>query len=246
MSKLLNVQFVFFPKSFSLKEAERLEFLTKFKGLFDGRQMVLPIPDDAPENVPRMTLTSKDDLYQLAFAKSRIDLHYNIDKDNVLDESKMKDFILGDFNKLLVSIFDILLTEDDFRCGAVGCILRTIKDVDGEQDKVRELLADDAKELFTESDKASLNLYYTNKLEADGFKLNHAERFISGVKDEAGNMLILTEFDYNTKDDTNSIESKDLLEKFLNKIVDDHLAFLKKSNGILDDSDLTTVEDGEQ
>lgn len=41
--------------------------------LFDGDHVILPIPEDAPSDIPRIQLNSKDKQYSLYIAKSRLD-----------------------------------------------------------------------------------------------------------------------------------------------------------------------------
>jgi len=45
--------------------------------LFDGDPIILPIPNDAPPEVPRIILKSQDDSYTLNLCQNRVDLFYN-------------------------------------------------------------------------------------------------------------------------------------------------------------------------
>lgn len=47
------------------------------KGLFDGDPIVLPIPNDAPPEIPRIILKNKNDSHSLSVGQSRIDFFYN-------------------------------------------------------------------------------------------------------------------------------------------------------------------------
>jgi hypothetical protein len=52
--------------------------------LFDGDPIILPIPNDAPPEVPRIILKNKNDSYTLNLCQNRVDLFYN--------ERDLKDF----------------------------------------------------------------------------------------------------------------------------------------------------------
>ncbi len=51
----------------------------------DGEHSILPIPQDAPADIPRITLRSSDKLLSLTIAPSRTNLVFNIPLDSVLD-----------------------------------------------------------------------------------------------------------------------------------------------------------------
>ncbi|MBM3118488.1 MAG: hypothetical protein FJ006_02885 [Chloroflexi bacterium] len=45
-------------------------------GLFDGEPLVLPLPSDAPQEIPRIVLRDKEDRYSCNISSSRLDLFY--------------------------------------------------------------------------------------------------------------------------------------------------------------------------
>lgn len=47
------------------------------KDLFDGDPIILPLPADAPAEIPRIILKSKDQSYSLNVAQTRLDFQYN-------------------------------------------------------------------------------------------------------------------------------------------------------------------------
>ena len=51
----------------------------------DGEPTILPIPQDAPADIPRITLRSSDGLLSLTVAPSRTNLVFNIPLDSVID-----------------------------------------------------------------------------------------------------------------------------------------------------------------
>jgi len=47
------------------------------QGLFDGDLAILPIPDDAPAEIPRIILKSNDEKYTLQITTKRVNFFYN-------------------------------------------------------------------------------------------------------------------------------------------------------------------------
>lgn len=45
--------------------------------LFDGDPVILPLPSDAPDEIPRIILKSKDDSYSMNIGPTRFDFYYN-------------------------------------------------------------------------------------------------------------------------------------------------------------------------
>lgn len=90
-----SIQVVVYTSSLDLSNKLKLaEGLSKVKAItFDGEPMILPIPEDAPLEFPRITLRTKDGFYSLSIAPSRTDIfyqekdttEYGIDKKQVLE-----------------------------------------------------------------------------------------------------------------------------------------------------------------
>ena len=51
----------------------------------DGEPTILPIPQDAPADIPRVTLQSSDNLLSLSVAPSRTNLVFSIPLESVVD-----------------------------------------------------------------------------------------------------------------------------------------------------------------
>ena len=69
------VQVLFFPEVIVPDKAKAAVDLNELaSGVFDGDPLILPIPDDAPPEVPRFMLLSKDSSYEFQMAKDRLSL----------------------------------------------------------------------------------------------------------------------------------------------------------------------------
>ncbi len=78
-SNLTRLQAVLFIKSLDLSNPLSLAvFLKEDKGLpFDGPETVLPVPADAPLEIPRIILKSSDGVFNCNVSANRIDLFFN-------------------------------------------------------------------------------------------------------------------------------------------------------------------------
>jgi hypothetical protein len=92
----------------------------------DGEPTILPIPQDAPADIPRVTLQSSDKLLSLSIAPSRTNLMFSIPLESVVDAidyssyySKMSKFLVEFSAKLdlkvqrLGYVSDRLIIEDN-------------------------------------------------------------------------------------------------------------------------------------
>lgn len=79
--------FTSFSKS---KILERL--VSTFADLFDGDTVAIPIPEDAPKEIPRIILNSADGRFKLQVAQNRVDFfRYRRNDDTEMDASQILD-----------------------------------------------------------------------------------------------------------------------------------------------------------
>ncbi|MEW6409668.1 MAG: hypothetical protein AB1488_06090 [Nitrospirota bacterium] len=81
--RLDNTQLVLFSPGIiivdKLKVANAINNI--LSGLFDGDPIILPLPEDAPPEIPRIKMGSKDGRYNLSIAKSRLDFIFKYEED---------------------------------------------------------------------------------------------------------------------------------------------------------------------
>jgi hypothetical protein len=82
--ELLNVQHVIFHGGVDLKKKAQtiVDLNAATSDLFSGDPIILPIPNDAPPEIPRMELSSADRQWILRVAKQRVDLFFTPRKDD--------------------------------------------------------------------------------------------------------------------------------------------------------------------
>lgn len=74
-----KTQLVFFSPEIHLANKLKLAYALneQLSNLLDSDPVILPIPDDAPPEIPVIQMFSSDQRYTLMISKNRIDLHYN-------------------------------------------------------------------------------------------------------------------------------------------------------------------------
>lgn len=220
--KLLNFQFVFFIDSLNLRSNEKSNFLNKFSNLFDGEQTILPIPEDVPDDIPRMLISSKDNKNKVSFTKNRVELTCQNEEIKILD-----------FGNITQEVFGIL---ENNRVGinSIGFVIRIILEQKNVNARIEKLLKEDIKDRFgLKEENSSLIVRNSQKI-----TLNIAEKEIicnklftisSDVTDSRnGNRVCFVELDVNTKsDNSKKIDSKSVLKAFFEKVQEKHKELLK-------------------
>ena len=115
-------QFAYFLSSIDLSDrlkiAENIRATTK--SVLDGQPTILPIPDDAPPEIPRIMLSSKDKRFICNVALNRFDfIHKTTNQDTGMETMEFDDFLL----KEIVLLNKLLFTELDVKSHRLGLII---------------------------------------------------------------------------------------------------------------------------
>jgi len=76
------------------------------KIVFDGESIILPVPDDAPSEIPRIILTSKDNEHKCQISKERVEFIYSNEANPDREVSELREqflVTLGDIAKVVKS-----------------------------------------------------------------------------------------------------------------------------------------------
>lgn len=74
--KILSLLFTTFTPEILFKKNKILKYIMEdYSDKFDGDTISLPIPDDAPEDIPRLILSDKYNKFRFEIAKSRANFH---------------------------------------------------------------------------------------------------------------------------------------------------------------------------
>jgi len=111
-----HIQFAIFPKNFSISDKIKLAtgLREKTGDLFDGEPTILPLPIDAPLEVPRIILQSKDGLSRCNISLRRIDVFLGYKKGVVDNIARAK----GITN----TITDYFITDCGINIGRIGFV----------------------------------------------------------------------------------------------------------------------------
>lgn len=91
--KLNYLQVSIFTPFTSFHKSKILErLMTTFTDLFNGNTLAVPIPEDAPKEIPRIILNSADGKFKLQVAQNRVDFfRYRKDDDAEIDTRRILD-----------------------------------------------------------------------------------------------------------------------------------------------------------
>jgi len=168
-------------------------------GLFDGDPIVLPIPNDAPPEIPRIILKNKSESYSLNISQNRIDLFFNEKSlKNNLPTRELSDVNQEFLDKTNLIIRSILKTSPT-RVARLGFIVTL-------QGKIADKATAFVNKLYIKQRKSFENLYDVN---LGLLKKEKVDRLDSNIwfrvnplrkqGDPSDNKIVTVQFDINTK-----------------------------------------------
>lgn len=121
-----SYQLAYFLSNLDLSDKLNLaeHIRTKLGNFVDGSPTILPIPDNAPHEIPRIIYQSKTGVYSINVSQSRIDFIRNKSNDEAVEVDKAKEFLA--LEKQLTD-----LVFDDFKSSVyrLGIILNFNVDI---------------------------------------------------------------------------------------------------------------------
>ena len=167
---IVKLQGAFFFKPYIPQNSLNLiDYLNKSIGSkFDGDPLILPIPSEAPPEIPRIILRNKDDALSFQLSLIRGDIVLKLPEDSTLDQSKK------DFFDLVVKLFAAFIeyTKCDIIRLAYLPTLTYQTDSDASKFLLNNYCADTIKKKFSENFYA-FNLHLLKRWkENDNLKLN--------------------------------------------------------------------------
>jgi len=165
MTKLQSFQAAFFSNGFPLEN--KLDFATKLVAAikhFDGEPALLPIPSDAPTEIPRIILKSKDTKFICNVSLQRVDLFFNPKTEQEQDFSNLMKSIEGVLKKT-VSFFE----TSKIKINRAGVSVNLIKDL---EEGSNNYLCKKYLKTGLIADSSELELHILNKFDLKKFKIN--------------------------------------------------------------------------
>ena len=185
--------------------------VSTFSDTFDGNPMTLPIPADAPKEIPRITLLSSDGRYKLDISFARANFYrYLKETDTDLDEKS--------FFALCSKVFKEYLDFVSTRVGRIALVtIRFAKNETPGLTLAKHFCQE--KWIVEPFDRPeNFEIHAHKRYEFDEFSVNSWVRCKTGSLKKEKEPIILIEQDLNTL--AEEIENNDfnakILEKFLN------------------------------
>lgn len=216
-------QLVLFLTALDLKD--KLKLAQELRAIeavdLNGEPTLLPIPDDAPVEIPRIILRSEDKSYQMNVSFNRVDLVY-VDNESEGEEvpvtqmEEIKDRMV----KALEQIYDVLVKNYSANVNRSAVVTRQI--VKLETDSKTFLESKLLKESPTKPFEIRLAYLYKESLGEKSFEINKWQRVETLRKKdntEDDSALAVT-YDVNTINEVDYDFSGENLSKFFNLAID--------------------------
>jgi len=166
---------------------------SKLKGKLDGEPIVLPVPDSAPSDIPRILLRSKDGKYKCDVSSDRLRLSYS--------ESDLPKYRLDEFNddylSLVGNTLDVVQFQLKSKISAIAIIIELIALAEDPVTYLKEIYI---KERLLTS-PTELGITYMDKLRWYDLDINRGYRLHAGTfSDESGSRhdMVIMYCDINT------------------------------------------------
>lgn len=121
---------MFFRPNISIDKNEKIELLTKIISkcgdLLDGEPTILPIPLDAPPDIPRLQISSKDNSYAYGISLKRSDFGFN----EIGEPSKKIEDIRINLFKYEGELLDIYKDEKAWSISRLALVVNYVVELD--------------------------------------------------------------------------------------------------------------------
>lgn len=213
-SGIASIQSTIFTPGFSFDSPLVLRRLLEIEGsdLFDGAPTVLPIPEDAPREIPRITLQSSNRFFTIDVAPSRTNLYRTKSAED--DIININDFITFS-SQFLTNYMEIV----NARCGRIAAIIRRFAVIENPGHEIAEHFCKEEFMVAPFNRPGSFEIHAHKVYDLSDFdQVNSWVRIRSGVArftDRAQQHAIIIEQDINTLSE--EMENRDYSEQQINR-----------------------------
>ncbi len=214
---LASLQGVLFINNLNLTDKLFVaQLLGKLKSIdFSNNPTVLPLPPDAPLEVPRIILRSNDGVFNLNISPTRIDLFYNN------KQSDKEDVPVGDIKEIEKKIIEILKEISEILITKLSVNIPRLAVVSNYLIKLKEsskkyMLSKFMKEGVV-GDVKEIQLNFLTNKEVNKYKLNEWIKFntLRNLKNVKDDTAVLLSIDLNSLTEINYNFSNDSIDEFL-------------------------------
>jgi len=205
------------------KKLDLVNKLSKsFPLLFEKDPTLLPIPDDAPPNLPRVILSDKSEVYKCNIAANRIDFFYN-----EKDKPKEPKLMLNEFYSNYKNFFKSLKSIFNPQVSRIALVSKLLSVLDESSiDLIKKLFL--RKERFGNPFNLELKMLYKEELEI--FKINRLITIQSLRKKDnpEDNTGLRLEIDINTLSEIAGNYSTEDIDNFYQLIINKFEYFINQ------------------
>ena len=162
------------------------------KIVFDGEPIILPVPDDAPSEIPRIILTSKDNEHKCHISKERVEFIYSNEANPDREVSELREqflVTLGDIAKVVKSSWKAEVYRLGFVINSVSHYKAPVEII--KTKFIREGVLNHPRRL---------EVFVLDRMTWDNLKINRGYRVYTIIKSEGKEerKLLSVNFDINT------------------------------------------------
>lgn len=218
-----QIQLSLFSRDIIVNKKAKLvgELDEKFSSVFNGDPFILPIRDDAPAEIPRVVLKSKDEGRILQISLNRLDLFFNYRPGSELQ------FPNKSIQDIFIEIFKLFKTNFGINFDRIGFISQWLVDVDG--NKVSKFMAEKyIKDNFDLSKVYNLNINLEFRDKIEDFEINKIVQVSPAINTfHKDKVFLLFVTDINTIKEKEITITEDSINKFIKISSDETLALQK-------------------
>ncbi len=189
-----NIQSALFIENFAFRN--KISIVSRINeavdNLFDGDPTILPIPSDAPPEIPRIILNDSKSNYSLKFSPIRLDFLYDDSK----KPEKVLDALKNDYFKYLFNIVALVTDEYHLTVPRAALVIKAVSEIErGSKIFIQERFLGN-NPFFKDTSK--LEIHALKKTTINGYDINRWFRIRTAAAPTGEDNLLSVEIDINT------------------------------------------------
>jgi len=210
-----NIQAVLFIENFAFRN--KLGIVSKINevvdNLFDGDPTMLPLPPDAPPEIPRIQLKDSGPIYSLNFSPTRIDFFYNEPGKPERNFDSLKD----DYLKYFFNIVKLVKDEYRLSISRIAIVVKATSEIEtGSNLLIHENFLG-GKPFFRNT--YALEIHALEKATMNGYEINRWFRIKTARAKTGEDNILFVEIDINTLQDKPRDFGLEEIKDFYNKSI---------------------------
>lgn len=212
--RINSIQLVLFSPFLLITDKLKIaiDIRNRLVNILDGEPIMLPVPEEAPPEFPRIQLTSKNGIYNIIISKNRIDFFakYGL-LENIID-------IPVDLSEYIITTFEYLKDSIQAQIIRAGNVTEWFIELD-EFSSAEYILSKYIKENIPISEPKEFELHWLTKEYMSNFEINKWTRIVTTHKTltSAESNIISLIIDINSLSEKAYNFNKNLLQKFFSE-----------------------------